>query len=212
MDPERTSSGRAKDIPSLHAFGRISFKHRRKDSRSAAKRGVTAVQSLMSLKSRGRQTTTSSFRGSQSKRLYSDEKTAHLFTESTIFRHVKDTRAPKAWFKGNVNRILSIYGREHDLSREKLFLVTGTLEARDYALFVNHNHPNGKVNFDIYSSAATGMPWGHFSTTIDLSTSQNGSGHRFASRISKFNNHREWDALLLAKLRFIPNSSEPTTQ
>ena len=49
-------------------------------------------------------------------------KTAHLITESTNYRYLEDLSTPKKWFKANVDHILSIYGAEHRISKEELYL------------------------------------------------------------------------------------------
>ncbi|KAI1791365.1 hypothetical protein LXA43DRAFT_1094516 [Ganoderma leucocontextum] len=51
-------------------------------------------------------------------------KTAHLITESTNYRYLEDLSTPKRWFQDNADRILGIYGEEHCISKEDLYLGT----------------------------------------------------------------------------------------
>ena len=58
----------------------------------------------------------------QSFRLRSGHKCAHLYTESAEYQYLKKLDAVKAWFRGSVEQILSVYGREHNIQKEDLFL------------------------------------------------------------------------------------------
>ena len=170
--------------------------------------------------------------------LRSGHKTAHLFTESTVYRYIEDLATPKKWFKANVDNILQIYGAEHRITKEDLYLgtpkpsschqprgltslviVIGTLEAQDYALFVSHEHPDGQVNFNVFSATRNGQPWGEFTFSSDLSSSFLGGPRyeepvgapQYSRKISTSGNNGRWDSVLLARLRFKPDSTEPTS-
>lgn len=98
--------------------------------------------------------------------LKANHKIAFLCVESTIYKYIEDLSTPKEWFKANVDEILRSYGADHSITKEDVFLgnrnrlrleveylpflvtVIGTLSAPDYALFVSHNHPDGKVRDD----------------------------------------------------------------
>lgn len=54
--------------------------------------------------------------------LRAGHKTAHLFTESTRYRYIENLSTPKKWFKANVDQILAVYGAEHHISKEDLYL------------------------------------------------------------------------------------------
>ena len=90
-------------------------------------------------------------------------KAAFLCTETTKYRYVEELVASKKWFKSNVDSIMKVYGPQHHIQKEDLFLgkfvslfqeyhfsfriiVIGTLDAPDYALFVSHKHPDGQVS------------------------------------------------------------------
>lgn len=60
--------------------------------------------------------------------LRAGHKSAFLCTESTNYRYVEDLETPKLWFASNVKQILELYGKEHRLQREDIFL--GKLEMR----------------------------------------------------------------------------------
>lgn len=60
----------------------------------------------------------------QSFRLRSGHKCAHLYTESAVYQYLKKLDAVKAWFRGNVEQVLNIYGPEHNIQKEDLFLGT----------------------------------------------------------------------------------------
>lgn len=127
----------------------------------------------------------------------------------------------------------------HDEELTRL-IVIGTLEAQDYALYVSHSHPDGQVsicqpqfiirklmvsrfqlNFSVHSAARAGQPWGHFSTSTDLSSSLLGGpvysdepigGQLSAQKVSSVGRGGRWDSVLLARLRFKTDSPEPTSQ
>ncbi|KAI0632558.1 hypothetical protein C8Q77DRAFT_1058832 [Trametes polyzona] len=219
FDPSKSSGGRAKDIPSLYGYGRVSQGNQRQDKRNVAQRGMDIIQSWLS-------STRSSKGEVKYSRRYSSplragHKTAHLFTEATNYRYIEDLATPKKWFKANVDNILAMYGAEHRISKEDLFLVIGTLEAQDYALFVSHEHPDCQVDFNVFSAARTGQPWGEFTFSFDLSSSFLGGGPSYddeplvnpqwARKISNYGNNGRWESVLLARLRFRPDHPEPTS-
>ncbi|KAF8528481.1 hypothetical protein BU17DRAFT_80889 [Hysterangium stoloniferum] len=112
------------------------------------------------------------------------------------------------------------------LSRTKYPLLTtaviGTLEAREYGLFVSHEHPDGQVHFNVYADRREGQDWGIFSTDLELSPSAQagpeyeGDPPNLSSvHATKISTVRTWsdvevDAVLLAKLRFKPDEEAPT--
>lgn len=85
----------------------------------------------------------------------------------------------KRWFSDNVDRILKIYGSDHPITRENIFLgeverffcsitthflllVIGTLNSPDYALYVSHKHPDGQVRKFLDISTSTDRIAGSF--------------------------------------------------
>lgn len=47
-----------------------------------------------------------------------------MYTESTEYRYLRKVEAAKKWFKANVEKILEIYGPEHNLDKEGIMLST----------------------------------------------------------------------------------------
>ena len=100
--------------------------------------------------------------------------------------------------------------------------VVGVLSAPDYALFVNHNNPDGQVHFNVYAPQKNGQDWGSFSIDTDsIPHSDTAVGpmyhddvqgqHASANKVSKVKQSGAWDAVLLARLRFPPDSDRPTS-
>lgn len=54
--------------------------------------------------------------------LRAGHKVAYMYTESTEYSYLQNVNAAKMWFKANVDRIMDIYGVEHNVHREDLFL------------------------------------------------------------------------------------------
>ncbi|KAJ7213283.1 hypothetical protein C8J57DRAFT_289532 [Mycena rebaudengoi] len=66
--------------------------------------------------------------------------TAHLIAEKAEHQYFEHLDVMKKWFRANVQAIVEAYHPE--CLREELFLVVGTLNARDHALLVNHGSDN----------------------------------------------------------------------
>ncbi|KAI8992712.1 hypothetical protein BD414DRAFT_412646 [Trametes punicea] len=213
-DPTQSSGGFARGIPRLSAFGRASQASERQDKRPVAQRGLDTVRSLFRGSPRG--PPESRYARRYSAPLHAGRRSAHLFTESTVYRFIEDLATAKGWFKANVDRILALYGAEHRIVKEDLYLVTGTLEAKEYALFVSHDHPDGQVDFNVFEAPSRGHPWGEFTFSFDRKSTPLGEPQEdeqrsltHAEKVSKCGDNR-WLSLLLARLRFKPDQSEPT--
>ncbi|KAI9060336.1 hypothetical protein FKP32DRAFT_1656183 [Trametes sanguinea] len=219
FDPARSSGGRANDIPNLYGYGRVVQGSQRQDKRNVAQRGMDMIASWLSSTRGARGGGEVKYARRYSSPLRAGHKTAHLFTEATNYRYIEDLGTPKKWFRANVDRILALYGKQHALSKEDLYLVIGTLEAQEYALFVSHEHPDGQVDFNVFSAARTGQPWGEFTFSFDLSSSFLGGpsydepigSPQYAQKVSGYGNSGRWESVLLARLRFRPDQSEPTS-
>ncbi|KAG6864758.1 hypothetical protein C0991_007317 [Blastosporella zonata] len=192
LAPEKGAQGAARGLPSLYGYGRVRSGSQRQDKRNVAQRGYDA---------------------------FVGHKTAHILTETTMYRYMERLEVPKKWFKSNVDAIMQIFGPTHHIQKEDLFLVIGTLDAQDYALFVSHNHPDGQAHFNVFSSPRNGQPWGTFTTDTDVPPELGGPsydepvpGHALsASKVSKNGSGRSWDTVLIARLRFKPDVLEPTS-
>ncbi|PPQ72431.1 hypothetical protein CVT24_003126 [Panaeolus cyanescens] len=149
--------------------------------------------------------------------LKAGHKAAYLHTEITEYHYMESLDNPKKWFQDNVDEILRVYGFQHQIQKEDLFLVIGTLRAPNYALFVSHNHPEGKANFNVFLSPSAGQPWGMFTT--DKNAGENGPSYPDEIGDIPFDCHSKvsnvgepWTSVLLARLRFKPDVLEPTSR
>ena len=47
---------------------------------------------------------------------------AYLYAETTVYRYITNLDVPKKWFQSNIDQIVKIYGKEHRLTREDIYL------------------------------------------------------------------------------------------
>ncbi|KAG2356627.1 hypothetical protein BDR07DRAFT_1380654 [Suillus spraguei] len=141
--------------------------------------------------------------------LEAGKKTAAVYTESFELRDFSHGSLPAVsqWFKDNIHLILQEYAPNHPIQKEDVFLVTGTVKARDYALFVADPISSGEAFFNVFSCRRANHPWGTFTVKSDgkeaFPTRAN-----FTSKVSR--TRKIWDTILLARLRFAPDAEEPT--
>jgi hypothetical protein len=103
--------------------------------------------------------------------------------------------------------------------------VVGTLCAPEYALFVSHSHPNGQAHFNVFSDRKSGGRWGTFTTDTEYPSDEGGPSYieeippkaMFDSKVSPVclnagSDDKDWDTLMLARLRFPTDATEPTLQ
>jgi len=215
--PEKSAKGVLKTLPSVHGYGQVTTGSQRQDKRNAAQRGLDAIAGLLTFKTKSEGPISQSVSRRYSFPLRTGHKAAYLCTETTMYRYVESLDAPKKWFKSNVDSILETYGPIHQIQKEDLFLVIGTLSAPDYALFVSHKHPDGQAHFNVFSSTKSGQPWGTFTT--DTGSELAGpyyhepfvSNPLSASKVSTNSTSNVWDTVLVARLRFKPDVLEPTS-
>ncbi|KAJ7249923.1 hypothetical protein C8J57DRAFT_685725 [Mycena rebaudengoi] len=202
-------------LTSVYGYGRVSTGNLRQDKRTATQRGIDAITGFLTLKKPRDGQVSRSVSRRYSFPLQSGHKMACLVTESTMYRYVETLEAPKKWFKANVDAILQRYRGVHSILKEDLRLVIGTLDAPNYALFISHRHPDGQVNFNVYAPQKDGQPWGNFTT--DAAEQGGPSYYQPAHKAPDFDckisiaGGRPWDTLLLAVLRFKPDSDDPTS-
>jgi len=55
-------------------------------------------------------------------RLRAGHVSAHIYTELAEYHYLKKLDAPKAWFQANVDPILHLFGKEHNIQKEDLYL------------------------------------------------------------------------------------------
>lgn len=196
-------------MASIHGHGTYR-EASRSNKKNFAQIGRDIVKGMLSTKG--------SVKKTMPQRLRAGHKHAYLFTEYTTYRYMVDIDVAKAWFKANIKHIWKYYGREHQLHREDIVLVIGSLETRDYGLFVSHENPDGQVYFDIFTDRREGQEWGAFRTDSDLPGSISegpqvgdaGLSFKNTTKVSKVSSNGEPDCVLLARLRFKPDEDEPT--
>ncbi|RPD69755.1 hypothetical protein L226DRAFT_526443 [Lentinus tigrinus ALCF2SS1-7] len=194
FEPTRSSNGHAKNIPSLHRYGSVERESQRQDKRNVPQRGLMdIIQSWLSLRSNAKHA-----RRHYSSPLRAGHNAANLITDSTNNRYFADLSTAKKWFKANVHSILAIYGTEHRILKEMLYLGTcwsssSTRTAQDYALFVSHEHPDGQVDFNVFSTTHVGQPWGEFMFSFGRERSPLGpiADPQYA-KVSRFGNKLQW--------------------
>ncbi|GJE88953.1 hypothetical protein PsYK624_050410 [Phanerochaete sordida] len=213
FSPPGAKDGHSNGLPSLGGYGRTPVSTEKIEKRSSGRRALGHLQGIVS-----RQTVSRT----HSLPLHKGQKTAHLFVDSAVYRYMVELSAARKWFQANVDQILAMFGTEHAIQREDIMLVTGVLDAADYALFVNHGGLAGKVDFEVFAKTAPGDPWGQLITTAVASspnTSRSGEVAHFNTprldcgrKISAARRPGEPPcAVLLARLRFAPDRDEPTS-
>ncbi|KAJ7191743.1 hypothetical protein GGX14DRAFT_33026 [Mycena pura] len=141
--------------------------------------------------------------------------TAHLLAEQAEYRYFQSFDAPRRWFRTNVDAILTAY--QGECLKEELFLICGTLNARDHALFVNHGQPDEllETQFQVHASRIPGQAWGAFEPAEAPSDATNDSESDFRQTVRKVSTvdpTARWNTVLLSRLRFRPDEQDPTTQ
>ncbi|KAF8584749.1 hypothetical protein K439DRAFT_1653139 [Ramaria rubella] len=222
FNPSGSSDSRVHALPSIYGYGSVREATSRQDRRNFAQIGIDIIQGLLTFKKGG--VVDSTFSRSVKKRysfpLRAGHKHAYLCTENTAYRYLVDLEVAKVWFKSNVKEIVRLFGKEHNIQREDVYLVIGTLETRDYGLFVSHEHPDGQVHFNVFTDRREGQDWGAFSTDTGVTPmpgpQYNGDSPVLnsvhATKISRVraSSDPDADAVLLARLRFKPDEDEPT--
>ncbi|KAF8900160.1 hypothetical protein CPB84DRAFT_1847410 [Gymnopilus junonius] len=211
LQRSKSASRSTGHLPPMTKYGNISKGHLRLDKRNVAQKGLDAFSGLLAL--RGRDIYISR---RHSFILDAVHSSAHLYAESLEYHYLKKLDASKSWFQDNVDSVLQLYGKEHNIQKEDLHLVISLLQASNYALFVNHQHPDGHAHFNVFSTPKKGRPWGHFSTELAVPFSHNALPHEeigpdqlYAVKTSNWNDSPK--AVLLGRLRFKPDSIVPTT-
>ncbi|KAF7289995.1 Protein kinase domain-containing protein [Mycena chlorophos] len=216
-----TGTAAGYSLPSVYGYGRVSTGNQRQDKRTAAQRGLDAIAGLLTFSSGGGKG--SGLAQNVSRRysypLRSGHKVAYLCTETTVYKYMESLDAPKKWFRANIDAVMKQYGALHQIQKEDVYLVIGTLDAPDYGLFVSHNHPDGQAHFNVYSAPKNSQPWGTFTTDAEPASSGPGVGPSYhepihgtplsASKVSKTGG--AWETVLVARLRFKPDVLEPTS-
>ncbi|PPQ82740.1 hypothetical protein CVT25_009294 [Psilocybe cyanescens] len=212
LQRSKTPGGLTGGFPSMAGYGNISKGHLRLDKRNVAQKGLDAFTGLLAFRTKNDMPIVRH----HSFRLRAGHKSAHIYTESAEYHYMKKLEAPRAWFRANADLISSFYGKAHSIQKEDLLLVISLLEAPNYALFVNHEHPDGQGHFSVFSAPRKGHPWGKFTTdTTTFADGRKGpsddakEGKVDACKVSRVNEPPK--AVLIGRLRFKPDCVEPTT-
>lgn len=230
MKPQRTAGSKFTNIPSLNGYleGPIATGKKFNSVRTMTQRGLELFSGLLTFPLTDRDETYSErILRRHSFSLRAGHKAAYIYAESTMYRYIEDLAAPREWFKANVKAIVKEYAPRHPIQKEDIILVFGTLCAPEYALFVSHSHPNGQAHFNIFSDRESGRPWGTFTTDAENPSDEGGPSYIeeiprkavFASKVSPVrmnakpnDKDKDWDTLVLARLRFPTDAAEPTAQ
>ncbi|KAF5329372.1 hypothetical protein D9619_009450 [Psilocybe cf. subviscida] len=213
---EETEHPKIGTIGSIEGFGSVALGEQRLPKKTVFQGALDIIIGSLTF----RNTTSESVARRFPFPLKAGHKVAHLYTEITDYKYVETLDAPKLWFRNNVDLIMQIYGPEHRITREELFLIIGTLNTPAWALMVSHRHPEGHAHFNVYSNPRPGQPWGMFTTDTEvaqgLGPSYEGEEMNDLMRInaSKVSRHciDPWDSILLARLRFKPDAVDPTSK
>ncbi|KAF9481061.1 hypothetical protein BDN70DRAFT_876798 [Pholiota conissans] len=213
LNPSTSTHPDIQSLPSIHGYGLVKDGIHREPKPTIAQRAMEIIGSLTS------RNTSQSLSVRTSFPLKAGHPAAYLYAESTEYRYIETLDAPRKWFKIHVDAIHKIYGYQAQIAKEDLCLVIGTLRTPKYALVVSHHHPEGHAHFNVYSNPKPGTPWGTF--TIDHHVARELGPvydleeveERARPPASKISNHNgAFDAVLLARLRFKTDASEPTSR
>ncbi|KAG1729968.1 uncharacterized protein EDB91DRAFT_1310825 [Suillus paluster] len=226
MQPQQTTGSKITNIPSLggYAEGPIRIGKKFDSRRTVTQRGLELISGLLTFGLVDNRSYTEHISRRHPFPLRAGHKAAYIYVESTMYRFMEDLTAPKEWFKANVNAIIKEYAPRHPIQKEDVIVVVGTLCAPEYALFVSHSHPDGQAYFNVFSDRENGRPWGTFTIDTEYPSDEGGPSYEeiprkavFASKVSPVrmnagSDDKEWDTLMLARLRFPIDATEPTSQ
>ncbi|KDQ11798.1 hypothetical protein BOTBODRAFT_35049 [Botryobasidium botryosum FD-172 SS1] len=227
FEPGASSDGRL-DLPSIHGYGLCEVDSFQQNKRNAAQRGLdwaAARASSLIFHSHS----DGVFRRNVLRRyafpLRHGRKSAHIVVETSIYHYMRTSDAAKHWFTAAIETILKTYGPEHGIHKEDVVLIIGKLDAPAYGLFVNHAHPDSELHFNVFSERREGEDWGAWSIDEVPVTSSSSihpdpvyeeppSPHGLklsANKVSKWSENERMDSVLLARLHFKTDASEPTS-
>ncbi|OJA20637.1 hypothetical protein AZE42_09915 [Rhizopogon vesiculosus] len=225
MQPHKTSGSKITTIPSLGGYGSIRTGKKFDSKLTVTQRGRDLISGLLTFGLANDGTYSEHISRRHSFPLRAGHKAAYICAESTMYQFIEDLTAPKEWFKANVNAIVKEYAPRHPIQKEDVIVVVGTLRAPEYALFVSHSHPNGQAHFNVFSDHKTGGQWGAFTTDTEYPSDEGGPSYieeippkaMFTSKVSPVrmnagSDDTDWDTLMLARLRFPTDATEPTSQ
>ncbi|KAA1466981.1 hypothetical protein DENSPDRAFT_63561 [Dentipellis sp. KUC8613] len=206
LDPLHTSDGHASYIDSL-AKDKVKIVDEKVRKFTHLQRGVDYVESHMCTSDRGEAPISVA-------RSQTFNSGAEMYIEKGTYRHFKDPSKPKQWLRDYGDDIERIYGAQFGVTKRDIILVTGTLDARDYALLVKHDRPSRQITFDVFSRPIVGEPWGAFSgdTSLEKGPQRTSSEPMFFEQMARLKSvaHKvskvkgtdvPWDTVLVAPLQ-----------
>ncbi|TFY66606.1 hypothetical protein EVG20_g4476 [Dentipellis fragilis] len=143
LDPLHTSDGHASYIYSL-AKDKVKIVEEKIRKFTHLRRGVGYVESHMCAPERGETLTNVA-------RSQTFNSSAEMYVEKGTYRHFKDLNKPQQWLRDYGDDIERIYGKQIGVAKNDIILVTGTLDARDYALLVKHDRPSRQAGHFLIS-------------------------------------------------------------
>ncbi|KDR78141.1 hypothetical protein GALMADRAFT_245167 [Galerina marginata CBS 339.88] len=211
-DPRTSDQPEIRVLPSIQGYGVVKDEKQHHPKRTVTRRALNIIDSL-----KHHNYSSETIVRRPSFPLKAGHKTAYLYTETTEYRYMNTLDAPKKWFQSNVDVIIRTYGHHHDIQKEDLFLITGTLRAPNYALLVSQGHPDGLARFNVYANPKIGQPWGTFSTEMEISEgpsldSEEPGQTRLSSTKVSIHGSTPWNTVLAARLRFKPDNLQPTAR
>ncbi|WVQ95463.1 hypothetical protein IAU59_002560 [Kwoniella sp. CBS 9459] len=89
-------------------------------------------------------------------------KQAALIVEDGQFEIYRSLSECRSYLTCNIDWILENFGDQHQIGKEDVIIVVGTLSARSYAMVVSNFAPRTALTFNVHaaSSRAEGEPWG----------------------------------------------------
>ncbi|WWC65266.1 uncharacterized protein I303_107883 [Kwoniella dejecticola CBS 10117] len=167
-------------------------------------------------------------------------KQAALIVEDGTFEIYRSLAEARAYLTANIYWILQQFGDQHQINKEDVIIVVGTLTARNYAMIISSFAPRTTLSFNVHASSyrVEGEPWGTWTVNreqpVDHSKAfksalglQGGDSGVSTGVMPERKNTRvdeqelkysckvsrvsiSMDAVLLAKLKFPPGGSDPT--
>ncbi|PCH42836.1 hypothetical protein WOLCODRAFT_164050 [Wolfiporia cocos MD-104 SS10] len=137
------------------------------------------------------------------RQLHQGKAAAFLFAETTRYQNIHPNSIDQLskWLQENADSIIDVYASNTPVTRDNLCIVTGTLDAENYALFVSDEHSNGHVEFTVPPNLRPGDKWGAFSVTTTQPSRRAALDPITAEKVSDFSSQRgQWDTVLMAAI------------
>lgn len=209
FDPRASSNRHAERIPSLIGYGKVSTGVRPRHKRNLVQRMLDDIRASSSFRFRARAPSETKVARTYVHQVQPGQQAAYLFADSLVHRFMRsaDLQVPKLWFVANADAVVELYGAQHEVTRDNLSLVTGTLEARKYAMFASDGFPEEQIRFEVYASTKRSGQWGRFPPPTDEPLPDGDLEKCFQSRVS--DQGGGWDALVVARIGYKEGNSEP---